>query len=110
MVQSLKNFTCPLINARFFFSNNGAQWAFQFEGFICPFQAAKLDPHLGRAFRYLGHYYRDIVKDYGRAQGCYKKAFHLDSEDVESGAASVDLSMGQGDMVSCLCGEQVTMF
>lgn len=65
-------------------------------------KAAKLDPHLGCVFRYLGHYYREIVKDYGRAQGCYKKAFHLDSEDVESGAASVDLSMGQGDMETAL--------
>uniref|UniRef100_A0A669CVB8 SKI3 subunit of superkiller complex n=1 Tax=Oreochromis niloticus TaxID=8128 RepID=A0A669CVB8_ORENI len=65
-------------------------------------KAAKLDPHLGCVFRYLGHYYRDIAKDYGRAQGCYKKAFQLDSEDVESGAASVDLSMGQGDMDTAL--------
>uniref|UniRef100_A0AAX7T5H4 Tetratricopeptide repeat domain 37 n=1 Tax=Astatotilapia calliptera TaxID=8154 RepID=A0AAX7T5H4_ASTCA len=65
-------------------------------------KAAKLDPHLGCVFRYLGHYYRDIAKDYGRAQGCYKKAFQLDSEDVESGAASVDLSMGQGDMDAAL--------
>lgn len=83
---------------------------FSLKGLFCPFQAAKLDPHLGCVFRYLGHYYRDIAKDYGRAQGCYKKAFQLDSEDVESGAASVDLSMGQGDMVSCLGGEKVTKF
>jgi len=68
--------------------------------FICPFQAAKLDPHLGSAFRYLGHYYREVANDNGRAQGCYKKAFQLNSDDVESGAASVDLTMSQGDMVS----------
>ena len=67
------------------------------------FQAAKLDPHLGSAFRYLGHYYREVTNDNGRAHGCYKKAFQLDSDDAESGAASVDLSMGQGDMVSDIC-------
>lgn len=67
--------------------------------FIWSFQAAKLDPNLGCAFRYLGHYYREVANDNGRAQGCYKKAFQLSSDDVESGAAAVDLSMGQGDMV-----------
>uniref|UniRef100_A0A1A8BCW9 Tetratricopeptide repeat domain 37 n=1 Tax=Nothobranchius kadleci TaxID=1051664 RepID=A0A1A8BCW9_NOTKA len=65
-------------------------------------KAAKLDPHLGCAFRYLGHYYRKVVNDNGRAQGCYKKAFQLDSSDVESGAAAVDLSMDQGDMDNAL--------
>uniref|UniRef100_A0A672JK50 Tetratricopeptide repeat domain 37 n=1 Tax=Salarias fasciatus TaxID=181472 RepID=A0A672JK50_SALFA len=63
-------------------------------------KAAKLDPHLGCVFRYLGHYYREVAKDYARAQGCYKKAFLLDNDDVESGAASVDLSMAQGDMAA----------
>lgn len=66
---------------------------------IWSFQAAKLDPNLGCAFRHLGHYYREVANDNGRAQGCYKKAFQLSSDDVESGAAAVDLSMGQGDMV-----------
>ncbi|XP_036000323.1 tetratricopeptide repeat protein 37 [Fundulus heteroclitus] len=65
-------------------------------------KAAKLDPHLGCAFRYLGHYYREVANDNARAQGCYRKAFQLNSEDAESGAASVDLSMGQGDMDSAL--------
>ncbi|XP_008286814.1 tetratricopeptide repeat protein 37 [Stegastes partitus] len=65
-------------------------------------KAAKLDPHLGCVFRYLGHYYREVVNDYGRAQGCYKKAFQLDDGDAESGAASVDLSMGQEDMDTAL--------
>uniref|UniRef100_A0A8D3BYI1 SKI3 subunit of superkiller complex n=1 Tax=Scophthalmus maximus TaxID=52904 RepID=A0A8D3BYI1_SCOMX len=63
-------------------------------------KAAKLDPNLGCVFRYLGHYYREIANDRGRARGCYKKAFELDSEDAESGSASVDLSMEQEDMVS----------
>lgn len=61
-----------------------------------------MDPHLGSVFRYLGHYYREVAKDQGRARGCYKKAFELDSTDAEAGAATVDLSMEQGDMVSAL--------
>ncbi|XP_027001415.1 tetratricopeptide repeat protein 37 [Tachysurus fulvidraco] len=65
-------------------------------------KAAKLDPHLGSVFRYLGHYYREVAKDQGRARGCYKKAFELDSTDAEAGAATVDLSMVQGDMDSAL--------
>ncbi|CAM9116435.1 unnamed protein product [Lampetra planeri] len=65
-------------------------------------QAAKLDPFLGGAFRYLGHYYREVARDFGRARGCYKKAFDLDSGDAESGAASVDLSMAQDDMDAAL--------
>uniref|UniRef100_A0A8C9SRL6 SKI3 subunit of superkiller complex n=1 Tax=Scleropages formosus TaxID=113540 RepID=A0A8C9SRL6_SCLFO len=78
-------------------------------------KAAKLDPFLGPAFRYLGHYYREITKDRVRARGCYKRAFELDNGDVESGAATVDLSMEQGDMVlqaalradpqDCICWE-----
>lgn len=66
---------------------------------MCPFQAAKLDPHYGCAFRYLGHYYQEVARDHGRARGCYKKAFDLDNDDAESGAAAVDLSMKNDDMV-----------
>uniref|UniRef100_A0A667YCV8 SKI3 subunit of superkiller complex n=1 Tax=Myripristis murdjan TaxID=586833 RepID=A0A667YCV8_9TELE len=65
-------------------------------------EAAKQDPNLGCVFRYLGHYYREVAKDRGRARGCYKKAFELDSSDAESGAASVDLSMEQEDMDTAL--------
>ncbi|XP_060927149.1 superkiller complex protein 3 [Limanda limanda] len=65
-------------------------------------KAAKIDPHLGCVFRYLGHYYREIAADRGRARGCYKKAFELDNEDSESGSASVDLSMEQEDMDTAL--------
>lgn len=64
-------------------------------------QAAKLDPQLGCAFRYLGHYYREVSRDLGRARGCYKKAFDLDDNDAESGAAAVDLSMESNNMVGC---------
>ncbi|XP_077378544.1 tetratricopeptide repeat protein 37 [Festucalex cinctus] len=65
-------------------------------------KAAKLDPHLSCVFRYLGHYYREVANDSVRARGCYKKAFDLDSDDAESGAAAVDLSMAHGDMDSAL--------
>ncbi|XP_036383792.1 tetratricopeptide repeat protein 37 [Megalops cyprinoides] len=65
-------------------------------------KAAKLDPQRGSVFRYLGHYYRDVGRDKVRARGCYKRAFELDSTDAESGAATVDLSMEQGDMDSAL--------
>ncbi|XP_075960487.1 tetratricopeptide repeat protein 37 [Anarhichas minor] len=65
-------------------------------------KAAKLDPHLGCVFRYLGHYYRHVANDHGRSRGCYKKAFEMDNDDAESGAASVDLSMEQDDMDTAL--------
>ncbi|XP_036955110.1 tetratricopeptide repeat protein 37 isoform X3 [Acanthopagrus latus] len=65
-------------------------------------KAAKLDPNLGCAFRYLGHYYREVANDRARARGCYKKAFELDNDDAESGAASVDLCMEQDDMDTAL--------
>lgn len=65
-------------------------------------KAAKLDPHQGSVFRYLGHYYRGVAKDLGRARGCYKRAFELDDADGEAGAATVDISMEQGDMESAL--------
>ncbi|XP_012671452.2 tetratricopeptide repeat protein 37 [Clupea harengus] len=65
-------------------------------------KAAKLDPYLGSVFRHLGHYYREVVRDLGRARGCYKRAFELDGSDGEAGAAAVDISMEQGDMDSAL--------
>uniref|UniRef100_A0A6Q2Y8Y9 Tetratricopeptide repeat domain 37 n=1 Tax=Esox lucius TaxID=8010 RepID=A0A6Q2Y8Y9_ESOLU len=65
-------------------------------------KAAKLDPYLGAVFRYLGHYYREVARDRGRARGCYRRAFELDGSDAESGSASVDLSMEQGDMDTAL--------
>lgn len=40
-----------------------------------------------------------MANDRGRARGCYKKAFELDNDDAESGAASVDLCMEHDDMV-----------
>ncbi|XP_053330770.1 SKI3 subunit of superkiller complex protein isoform X2 [Spea bombifrons] len=65
-------------------------------------KSAKLDPYLPKVFCYLGHYYREVAGDKGRARGCYKKAFELDGNDGESGAAAVDISMELGDMDSAL--------
>ncbi|KAM8865842.1 superkiller complex protein 3 isoform 1-T1 [Synchiropus picturatus] len=65
-------------------------------------KAAKMNQNLGCSFRYLGHYYREVAGDSGRARGCYKKAFDLDGDDAESGAALVDLSMANDDMDTAL--------
>ncbi|XP_062873563.1 superkiller complex protein 3 [Trichomycterus rosablanca] len=65
-------------------------------------KAAKLDAYMGSVFRYLGHFYRKVSKDQGRARGCYKRAFELDNTDAEAGAATVDLSMEQGDLDTAL--------
>ncbi|XP_056601418.1 SKI3 subunit of superkiller complex protein isoform X1 [Triplophysa dalaica] len=65
-------------------------------------KAANLDPNLGLVFRFLGHFYRQVAQDKGRARGCYNRAFELDSSDAEAGAATVDLSMEQGDMETAL--------
>nr|XP_004651671.2 tetratricopeptide repeat protein 37 [Jaculus jaculus]XP_044989526.1 tetratricopeptide repeat protein 37 [Jaculus jaculus]XP_044989527.1 tetratricopeptide repeat protein 37 [Jaculus jaculus] len=65
-------------------------------------KAARLDPYMGKVFRYLGHYYRDVVGDKNRARGCYRKAFELDDTDAESGAAAVDLSVELEDTETAL--------
>uniref|UniRef100_A0AAQ4RWZ0 SKI3 subunit of superkiller complex n=1 Tax=Gasterosteus aculeatus aculeatus TaxID=481459 RepID=A0AAQ4RWZ0_GASAC len=65
-------------------------------------KAAKLDPNLACVFRYLGHYYLQVANDLDRSRRCYKKAFEMDNNDAESGAASVDLSMKQDDMDTAL--------
>ncbi|XP_076995238.1 superkiller complex protein 3 isoform X1 [Tamandua tetradactyla] len=65
-------------------------------------KAARLDTYMGKVFRYLGHYYRDVVGDKNRARGCYRKAFELDETDAESGAAAVDLSVELEEMEAAL--------
>lgn len=65
-------------------------------------KAARLDAYMGKAFCYLGHYYRDVAGDRSRARGCYRKAFELDDMDAESGAAAVDLSVELEDMETAL--------
>ncbi|XP_055459975.1 SKI3 subunit of superkiller complex protein [Psammomys obesus] len=65
-------------------------------------KAVRLDAYMGKAFCYLGHYYRDVAGDRSRARGCYRKAFELDDTDAESGAAAVDLSVELEDMETAL--------
>ncbi|KAK1345115.1 hypothetical protein QTO34_013822 [Cnephaeus nilssonii] len=65
-------------------------------------KAARLDTYMGKAFCYLGHYYRDVAGDKNRARGCYRKAFELDDTDAESGAAAVDLSVELEEMETAL--------
>ncbi|XP_068941225.1 superkiller complex protein 3 isoform X1 [Petaurus breviceps papuanus] len=65
-------------------------------------KAAKLDTYMGQVFRYLGHYYREVVGDKSRARGCYRKAFELDETDEESGAAAADLSVELEDTDTAL--------
>ncbi|XP_051028561.1 LOW QUALITY PROTEIN: SKI3 subunit of superkiller complex protein [Acomys russatus] len=65
-------------------------------------KAARLDAYMGKAFRCLGHYYRDVAGDRSRARGCYRKAFDLDDTDTESGAAAVDLSVELEDTETAL--------
>lgn len=76
---------------------------------IFNWKAARLDTYLGKAFCYLGHYYRDVAGDKNRARGCYRKAFELDDTDAESGAAAVDLSVELEEMV-CLITNTLLSF
>ncbi|KAI9468081.1 MAG: hypothetical protein EXX96DRAFT_591852 [Benjaminiella poitrasii] len=47
-------------------------------------QAVKLDPYFANGFTYLGHYYREIKKDHGRAKKCYQKAYILNPLDSDA--------------------------
>ncbi|KAI8015612.1 Tetratricopeptide repeat protein SKI3 [Camellia lanceoleosa] len=58
--------------------------------------AAKLNPHNGTAFRYLGHYYSRVSIDYQRALKCYQRAVTLSPDDSESGEALCDMLDGGG--------------
>lgn len=58
--------------------------------------AAKLNPHNGTAFRYLGHYYSRLSIDYQRALKCYQRAVTLSPDDSESGEALCDMLDGGG--------------
>ncbi|XP_058220446.1 tetratricopeptide repeat protein SKI3 isoform X2 [Rhododendron vialii] len=53
--------------------------------------SAKLNPHNGTAFRYLGHYYSRVSMDHQRALKCYQRAVTLTPDDTESGEALCDL-------------------
>ncbi|KAG1145173.1 hypothetical protein G6F37_001194 [Rhizopus arrhizus] len=47
-------------------------------------QAVKLDPYFSYGFTYLGHYYRKIKSDHGRAKKCYQKAYVLNPLDTDA--------------------------
>lgn len=49
--------------------------------------SAKLNPSNGPAFRFLGHYYRDVSVDAQRSVKCYQRAVALDSNDSEAGVS-----------------------
>ncbi|KAG6514409.1 hypothetical protein ZIOFF_024764 [Zingiber officinale] len=58
--------------------------------------SAKLNPSNGPAFRFLGHYYREVSVDAQRSVKCYQRAVALDSNDSEAGDALCDLLDGEG--------------
>ncbi|KAK7473574.1 hypothetical protein BaRGS_00035177 [Batillaria attramentaria] len=86
---------------------NGAQ--VQEECFNSLLKAAKLDPYLSDTFLYLGHFYAEVKRDQERAKKCYQKAFDLDSNSDEAGAALCDMltALGEEDSVQSLL-ERVT--
>lgn len=53
-------------------------------------QAVKLDPYFASGFTYLGHYYREIKKDNGRAKKCYQKAYILNPLDTDAALSLSD--------------------
>lgn len=60
-------------------------------------QAARFDPYNGEIFLYLGHFYLYGQQNKEKAKKCYQKAFDLDSENAEVGAAFCDIMMDSRD-------------
>ncbi|PVD20045.1 hypothetical protein C0Q70_20539 [Pomacea canaliculata] len=60
-------------------------------------KAAKLDPYQSHTFLYLGHFYRELKNDQQRARKCYQKAFALNSNNEEAGAALCDMMAESGE-------------
>lgn len=56
--------------------------------------SARLNPHNGAAFRYLGHYYSQVSLDEQRASKCYLRAVNLNPEDFESGVSALGMEFG----------------
>lgn len=54
-------------------------------------KATKLDPHVYSCYVYLGHYYRLGAKNLDKARRCYQKAFRLNQNCKEAGAALSDI-------------------
>lgn len=65
-------------------------------------QAARLDPYFSNTFVYLGHFYRHILHDSGKATRCYQKAFELDNDNQEAGAGLVDCLLASEEKESAL--------
>ncbi|KAF9395270.1 Superkiller protein 3 [Podila verticillata] len=59
--------------------------------------AVKLDQSCAGAFCYLGHYYREVIKDGPRAKKCYERAFSLDPREGEAGLHLSDYLLDGGD-------------
>lgn len=59
-------------------------------------QAAKLNVYHGPTFLYIGHYYRDVMKNSAKALRCYEKAYSLGSKDEETGSALADQYISEG--------------
>ncbi|KAG0361729.1 Superkiller protein 3 [Podila minutissima] len=59
--------------------------------------AVKLDQSCAGAFCYLGHYYREVIKDGPRAKKCYERAFSLDPREGEAGLHLSDYLLDAGD-------------
>ncbi|XP_069137889.1 tetratricopeptide repeat protein 37-like isoform X1 [Argopecten irradians] len=59
-------------------------------------KAAKLDPYNSEAFVYLGHFSLDVQHDKVKATKCYQKAFDLDNDNEDAGAALCDLLSSAG--------------
>lgn len=50
-------------------------------------RSAKLNPHNGDSFRYLGYYYARVSVDTQRAFKCYQRAVTLNPNDCDSGVS-----------------------
>lgn len=51
--------------------------------------SAKLNPHNGPAFRFLGHYYSRVSIDSQRALKCYQRALTLSPDDSDAGVSII---------------------
>ncbi|PKA60385.1 putative UDP-N-acetylglucosamine--peptide N-acetylglucosaminyltransferase SEC [Apostasia shenzhenica] len=69
--------------------------------------SAKLNPSDGTAFRFLGHYYREVLLDAPRAAKCYQRAIALNPDDSEAGESFCDLldDSGKESLEISVCKE-----
>ncbi|KAI8329610.1 hypothetical protein EDC96DRAFT_489511 [Choanephora cucurbitarum] len=61
-------------------------------------QAVKLNPYFANGFTYLGHYYRQVKKDGGRAKKCYQKAYLLDPLDADAAHCLSDYLIAENNL------------